>query len=60
MSGFDYAVIHSFLFKTHYADASRVQEFMNLVVSGLEQKTMKIEEFIAYVQQKNEEKGISI
>ena len=28
--------------------------------SGLEQKTMKIEEFIEYVQKKNEEKGISI
>ena len=28
--------------------------------SGLEQKTMKIEEFIAYVQKKNEEKGTSI
>ncbi|WP_022930795.1 threonine--tRNA ligase [Treponema bryantii] len=28
--------------------------------SGLEQKTMKIEEFIAYVQKKNEEKGTDI
>ncbi|MCR4733462.1 MAG: threonine--tRNA ligase [Treponema sp.] len=28
--------------------------------SGLEQKTMKIEEFIAYVQKKNEEKGTNI
>ena len=28
--------------------------------SGLEQKTMKIEEFISYVQKKNEEKGVSI
>lgn len=28
--------------------------------SGLEQKTMKIEEFIAYVQKKNEEKGTEI
>ena len=28
--------------------------------SGLEQKTMKIEEFIEYVQKKNEEKGTSI
>ena len=28
--------------------------------SGLEQKTMKIEEFIEYVQKKNEEKGITI
>ncbi len=28
--------------------------------SGLEQKTMKIEEFIAYVQKKNEEKGVTI
>ena len=28
--------------------------------SGLEQKTMKIEDFIAYVQKKNEEKGTSI
>ena len=28
--------------------------------SGLEQKTMKIEEFISYVQKKNEEKGTSI
>ena len=28
--------------------------------SGLEQKTMKIEEFIAYVQKKNEEKGTTI
>ena len=28
--------------------------------SGLEQKTMKIEEFIEYVQKKNEEKGVTI
>ncbi len=28
--------------------------------SGLEQQTMKIEDFIAYVQKKNEEKGVSI
>jgi len=28
--------------------------------SGLEQKTMKIEEFVAYVQKKNEEKGTDI
>ena len=28
--------------------------------SGLEQKTMKLEEFIAYVQKKNEEKGTDI
>ena len=28
--------------------------------SGLEQKTMKIEEFISYVQKKNEEKGTDI
>ena len=28
--------------------------------SGLEQKTMKIEDFIAYVQKKNEEKGVTI
>ena len=28
--------------------------------SGLEQKTMKIEEFVAYVQKKNEEKGVTI
>ena len=28
--------------------------------SGLEQKTMKIEEFIAYVQEKNAEKGTNI
>ncbi len=28
--------------------------------SGLEQKTMKIEEFVAYVQKKNEEKGTTI
>ncbi|MDD5929568.1 MAG: threonine--tRNA ligase [Spirochaetales bacterium] len=28
--------------------------------SGLEQKTMKIEEFITYVQKKNEEKGVTI
>lgn len=28
--------------------------------SGLEQKTMKIEEFISYVQKKNEEKGTTI
>ena len=28
--------------------------------SGLEQKTMKIDDFIAYVQKKNEEKGVTI